>query len=87
MWLAFRRSEWAWFAAAVLMFVAPPRVATSYLAFVLVAVELQEQQAAKSYPRGEAGTAVPRPEESRRTRFEGCYPPFVYGKSPCAAIL
>ena len=65
MWLAFRRSEWAWLAAAVLMFVAPPRVATSYLAFILVAVELQDQQAARSTPRGDADSAVSRPEEPR----------------------
>ena len=36
--LAFRGSQWAWLAAAVLMFVGPPRVTTSYLGFILVAV-------------------------------------------------
>lgn len=36
--LAFRRSRWSWLAAAVLMFVGPPRVTTSYLSFILVAV-------------------------------------------------
>lgn len=35
-WLAYRRSEWAWIAAGVLMAVGPPRVVTSYLAFVVV---------------------------------------------------
>jgi hypothetical protein len=64
-WLALRRSEWAWLAAAMLMFVAPPRVATSYLAFVLVAVELQDQQSAKSSRRGDAEIAISRPEEPR----------------------
>jgi hypothetical protein len=38
--LAVRRSRWAWLAAAVLMFVGPPRVTTSYLGFILVAVVL-----------------------------------------------
>lgn len=33
--LAVMRSPWAWVAAAVLMFVGPPRVVTSYLAFVI----------------------------------------------------
>lgn len=36
-WLAYGRSEWAWVAAAVLMVLGPPRVVTSYLAFVVVA--------------------------------------------------
>ena len=36
--LAARHSRWAWLAAAVLMFVGPPRVTTSYLGFILVAV-------------------------------------------------
>lgn len=39
-WLAMTRSRFAWLAAAILMFVGPPRVVLSYLAFVLVAVEL-----------------------------------------------
>ena len=37
-WLCLRRSTWAWLAVAVLMFLGPPRVATSYLGFILVAV-------------------------------------------------
>ncbi len=36
--LAVRRSPYAWLAAAVLMFLGPPRVTTSYLSFILVAV-------------------------------------------------
>ena len=36
--LALRGSPWAWLAAAVLMFLGPPRVTTSYLGFILVAV-------------------------------------------------
>jgi len=40
LWLAATGSRWAWLAAAVLMFLGPPRVVLSYLAFVLVAVEL-----------------------------------------------
>ena len=35
-WLAVQRSQWAWVAAAVLMYVGPPRVVTSYLAFIVV---------------------------------------------------
>jgi alpha-1,2-mannosyltransferase len=35
-WLAFRRSEWAWIAAAVLMVLGPPRVVTSYIGFLAV---------------------------------------------------
>jgi hypothetical protein len=37
-YLAVRRSTWAWLAVAILMFFGPPRVTTSYLSFVLVAV-------------------------------------------------
>jgi len=44
-WLAVRRSPYAWVAAAVLMFLGPPRVVTSYLGFVLVAVQLVEREA------------------------------------------
>ena len=39
-WLSVRRSRFAWVAAALLMFLGPPRVVLSYLAFLLVAVEL-----------------------------------------------
>lgn len=44
LWLAARGSPYAWVAAAVLMFVGPPRVVTSYLGFVLVAVELVDRE-------------------------------------------
>jgi len=40
LWLAATESRYTWLAAAVLMFLGPPRVVLSYLAFVLVAVEL-----------------------------------------------
>lgn len=44
LWLAVRGSPYAWVAAAVLMFLGPPRVATSYLGFLLVAVQLIETE-------------------------------------------
>jgi hypothetical protein len=44
-WLAVRGSPYAWVAAAVLMFLGPPRVATSYLGFLLVAVQLIDREA------------------------------------------
>jgi hypothetical protein len=46
-WLALRGSPYAWVAAAVLMFLGPPRVVTSYLGFLLVAVELIEVERAR----------------------------------------
>ena len=36
--LSLRRSTWAWLAVALLIFLGPPRVTTSYLSFILVAV-------------------------------------------------
>lgn len=39
-WLAVRGSRYAWAAAALLMFLGPPRVVLSYLAFLVVAWEL-----------------------------------------------
>ena len=39
-WLALRRSPYAWVAASVLMFLGPPRVVLSYLAFLLVGYQL-----------------------------------------------
>jgi hypothetical protein len=44
-WLALRGSPYAWVAAAILMFLGPPRVATSYLGFLLVAVQLIDREA------------------------------------------
>jgi len=44
-WLAARGSPHAWVAAAVLMFLGPPRVVTSYLGFLLVAVQLVDHEA------------------------------------------
>ncbi len=40
LWLAARGSAYAWVAAALLMFLGPPRVVTSYLGFLLLAVEV-----------------------------------------------
>jgi hypothetical protein len=47
LWLATRGSPYAWVAAAVLMFLGPPRVVTSYLGFLLVAVQLIDFEAAE----------------------------------------
>jgi hypothetical protein len=49
-WLAARGSRYAWVAAAVLMFLGPPRVVTSYLGFLLVAVELIDHERAAAPP-------------------------------------
>jgi glycosyl transferase family 87 len=43
LWLGARDSPWAWVAAAALMFLGPPRVVTSYLGFLLVAVQLADR--------------------------------------------
>ena len=43
-WLAVRRSEWAWVAVSVLMVVGPPRVVTSYVAFIVVGYLLAARQ-------------------------------------------
>jgi hypothetical protein len=45
LWLAARGSPYAWVAAAVLMYLGPPRVVTSYLGFLLVAVQLMDREA------------------------------------------
>jgi hypothetical protein len=52
-WLAVRGSPYAWVAAAVLMYVGPPRVVTSYLGFILVAVQLVD------YERRAVAVAMP----------------------------
>jgi hypothetical protein len=44
LWLAVTGSRYAWVAAAVLMYLGPPRVVSSYLAFLLVAVELAQRE-------------------------------------------
>jgi hypothetical protein len=44
LWLAARGSPYAWVAAAVLMFLGPPRVVTSYLGFLLMAVQLIDHE-------------------------------------------
>jgi hypothetical protein len=49
-WLAVRGSPFAWVAAAVLMFLGPPRVVTSYLGFLLVAVQLVDHERAAAPP-------------------------------------
>ena len=50
-WLAAQGSRYAWVAAALLMFLGPPRVVLSYLAFLVVAAEL-----AGSYSAGREGS-------------------------------
>jgi len=44
LFLAARGSPYAWVAVAVLMFLGPPRVVTSYLGFLLVAVQLSSRE-------------------------------------------
>jgi len=46
LWLAVSGSRYAWVAAALLMFLGPPRVVLSYLAFLVVAVELARREPA-----------------------------------------
>ena len=48
LWLAARGSQWAWLAAALLMYFGPPRVVPAYMAFVLVAIELMERDDARN---------------------------------------
>jgi hypothetical protein len=43
-WLAARHSAWAWVAATVFMVVGPPRVVTSYVAFIVVGYLLAARQ-------------------------------------------
>lgn len=45
-WLAVRGSPYAWVAAAVLMYLGPPRVVTSYVSFILVGYLLASRQLA-----------------------------------------
>ena len=47
MWLAVHGSRYAWVTAALLMFLGPPRVVLSYLAFLVVAVELARREPAR----------------------------------------
>ncbi|MDH4334215.1 MAG: glycosyltransferase 87 family protein [Chloroflexota bacterium] len=49
-WLAIRGSRYAWVAAASLMFLGPPRVVLSYLAFLVVAAELARREPAGRRP-------------------------------------
>ena len=44
LWLAVRGSRYAWVTTALLMFLGPPRVVLSYLAFLVVAVELARRE-------------------------------------------
>lgn len=46
LWLPTRGSRYAWVAAALLMFLGPPRVVLSYLAFLVVAWELARREPA-----------------------------------------
>jgi hypothetical protein len=52
-WLAYRRSPYAWIAAALLMFLGPPRVVLSYLAFIVVGYVLARRET----DHGTAGAA------------------------------
>ena len=51
-WLAVRGSPYAWIAAALLMFLGPPRVVLSYASFIVVAYELAQRDltAARGLP-------------------------------------
>ncbi len=51
-WLALRGSRYAWVAAALLMFLGPPRVVLSYLAFLLPACALATTQSGAAGERG-----------------------------------
>lgn len=50
LWLAVRGSRYAWVAAALLMFLGPPRVVLSYLAFLVLATELARREPADPVP-------------------------------------
>jgi hypothetical protein len=54
LWLAARGSPYAWVAAAVLMFLGPPRVVTSYLGFLVVAVPLIDREVERAPGRASA---------------------------------
>jgi hypothetical protein len=58
-WLAARGSQWAWVAAALLMYFGPPRVVPAYLAFLLVAIELMERDDGGKSPLIPAPTSAP----------------------------
>jgi hypothetical protein len=49
-WLGIHRSPYAWVAASLLMFLGPPRVVLSYLAFILVGYELARRERAGLEP-------------------------------------
>ena len=51
LWLAISGSRYAWVAAALLMFLGPPRVVPSYLAFLVVAVLLAERDPGTKLPQ------------------------------------
>jgi Glycosyltransferase family 87 len=59
LWLAARGSPYAWVAAAVLMYLGPPRVVTSYLGFLLVAVQLIDHDASSLRARLEGRSSSP----------------------------
>jgi hypothetical protein len=79
-WLAMRGSRYAWVAAALLMFLGPPRVVLSYLAFLLVAVELTRREHAQhqvahvvheeSWERQDDGSRGSEPSEATASRDE-----------------
>jgi hypothetical protein len=62
-WLAVHRSPYAWVAASLLMFLGPPRVVLSYLAFLLVGYALAAREPAgharlRERPDGAGGVAA-----------------------------
>jgi hypothetical protein len=59
LWLAARGSPYAWVAAAVLMYLGLPRVVTSYLGFLLVAVQLIDHEASSLRARLEGRSSSP----------------------------
>jgi hypothetical protein len=59
LWLAARGSPYSWMAAAVLMYLGPPRVVTSYLGFMLVAVQLIDHDASSLRARLEGRSSSP----------------------------
>jgi hypothetical protein len=49
-WLAIQRSPYAWVAASLLMFLGPPRVVLSYLAFLVVGYLLARRDRSSGVP-------------------------------------
>ncbi|HEY7526713.1 MAG TPA: hypothetical protein VIA82_07775, partial [Candidatus Limnocylindria bacterium] len=67
LWLAIRRSPYVWVAASLLMFVGPPRVTTSYLAFLVVGYLLTVRELDASGSMAERDGDVRRDTSSPRS--------------------